>query len=256
MNSLLVTAVFALVGFSLSSAASLNSGDNEVPESMDNFKESVKTLFGEMIKQIQENTAFDENTDFEKFTQENTQDDKDVSIVEEVITNDLPVSEDDMPTENVEGGMHCYSKGLSIHCCKIVHFHVWRLAVCINVRIHPASGMKLNLYVNGHHIWQHWLQNHHNYRVCLRAGNLRICFTFTHVYVSRHYARACMKFFAQYHHIWYHKYIGCFCKRYANEEIATTGETPQIQPLKFEKDDEVLPISRENKQTKNTLIFE
>lgn len=81
-----------------------------------------------MIKQIKENAAFDENTDFEKFTQENKLDDKEVSIAEEVTTNDLLDAEEDMSTENVEGGMHCHWRGLTAHCCQMVPFHILRLA--------------------------------------------------------------------------------------------------------------------------------
>lgn len=255
MKSVLVTAMFALIGFSLTSAASLNLGDNEVPESMENFKESVKTLFGEMIKQIEENAAFDENTDFEKFTQENKLDDKEVSIDEEVTTNDLSVAEEDMSTENVEGGMHCHWRGLTAHCCRMVPFHAWRLAVCIKAKIHPSTGMRIYLFINGHYIWKHWMQHNHNYRVCLTSRHLRICFTFTHVYISRHYARVCVKFFGNYHHVWYHKFIGCLGKHYAQDAIATAEETP-IQHIKDDKIDDVISFSKENKQTKDFFAFE
>lgn len=257
MKFLVAIVMFALIGLSLTSAAAIETGENDTPESIDGFKENLKNLLSGISEAIKANAKFDENVedlkslvpDIEINEEEPT---IDTEEEEDSPSDEISASEDD---ENDNSRMYCSWRGRTGHCCKSFRIARVRLNVCLSVIVHLPSYMSISLRLNGHTFWRHTLKSHHRYRICIHKGHFRMCFYIYRLYISSHSVRACLYFRASYRFFHYRYRLGCFYKRFGENEISTNKET-RLHLFENQKDiDDLFLIPKEINQNNDVLGF-
>ncbi|CAE1170968.1 unnamed protein product [Acanthosepion pharaonis] len=167
--------MFTLIGFNLSSAAAIETGENDTPKSMDDFKENLENLLHVFSEAIQEKAESDENMDLKDLIPEikiHDEDDKlevpneepsiETEEEEDPLSDEISTDEND---ENANSRIYCYWRGRRGHCCKRLRISRIRLHVCLSAYIYPPRYMKITLRLNGHTLWRHTLRSRHRYRI-------------------------------------------------------------------------------------------
>lgn len=242
MNSLVVIAMFTLIGFTFTSASVIDRSDNEIPESVEVYRSSLESMLRNISKQIAENADFDENMDIDSFDQENIFDDEQFQFLsedaEEVDVEDNISNIDDFQSaEGIKSGIHCSWRGRAGQCCQSMRIFRRRLSICLGMRIYSATSARLYLRINGRTIWSRRMGRHsRSFTICRRLGPVKICFRLYHLYLSRRNFRVCLRVSARLSWFRFGRNLGCIHKRFALDGIPTNiNKSDSFNPYRNSK---------------------
>lgn len=218
MNSFLVIAALVLTGFSFASAASLNFGNVKQPELIKDFEESVQSLLRDATEQVKNLNSVD-------YFDLKTEDVGDQLLV--------TVEEEEMKAK------FCKKRGHLMLCCNSTHFLGKVHKVCVAIHLRPNIGMYVRIFLNGHHLMDHFLKNGKTYAACARNGHLLRCVVFYGVHIASDRTNACIVFLGKYHKMMKVQRLGCLNEtRTADESLMKLTQGDQNEDiLSFQEED-------------------
>lgn len=227
MNSLVVIAMFALIGFTFTSASVIDRSDNEIPESVEVYRSSLESMLRNVSKLIAENADFDENMDIDSFDQENMFDDEQFQFLsedaeEEEVEDNISNIDDLQSAEGVKSGIRCSWRRTAGRCCQSLKIFRRRVSICLGIRISSATSARLYLRINGRTIWSRRMGvRSRSFTICRRLGPVKICFKLYNLYISRRTIRVCLRVGARLSWFRFGRNLGCVYKRFALDGIPT-----------------------------------